>query len=83
MDQHAQAFEVWNQLQSVSWSKGEQREDFGEESVEVFYGHQFFKKPEEKIKHKILLDLNFKETKINYNNTIIKKIIIIQLQKFM
>jgi hypothetical protein len=61
------------QLQSVIWSKGEYEEDFGEESVEVCCGHQVFQQPkEEKLKHKILLNSNLKETERNYNNTIIK-----------
>ena len=51
-----------DQLQSVSGSKSELKEYFGEENVEVCYGHQFFKQSkEEKRKHKIFLNSKFKE----------------------
>ena len=73
MDWYAQAIEVLDQLQLVSWSKGEQEEDFGEKSVEVCHEHHAFQQPkEEKLKHKILLDSNFKETERNHNNIIIR-----------
>ena len=62
-----------DQIHSISGSKGEQREYFGEENVEVCYGHQVFKQPkEEKLKQKIFLNSMFKETEEHHNNTIIK-----------
>jgi hypothetical protein len=42
-------------------------------NVEVCHEHQAFQQPkEEKLKHKVFLNSNFKGTERNYNNTIIK-----------